>query len=125
MSATSQADPLSKRPFGSTGLPVTPVSIGCAPLGDMPDTFAYSVGEDQALATLRAAFRSPINFMDTAASYGDGESERRIGIVLKEIGGGPPGRALAPKADRRLHSGCFIGGPTKPPPQRRPRVRRR
>ena len=109
MTAMSNADQLPKRPFGSTGLPVTPVSIGCAPLGDMPDTFAYSVGEEQALATLRAAFHSPINFMDTAASYGDGESERRIGIVLGELGGLPPGYVLATKADRDLHTGDFSG----------------
>jgi D-threo-aldose 1-dehydrogenase len=47
--------------------------------------------------------------MDTAASYGDGESERRIGMVLREIGGLPPGFVLATKADRDLHSGDFSG----------------
>jgi D-threo-aldose 1-dehydrogenase len=75
----------------------------------MPDTFAYSVPEDQALATLRAAFAGPINFLDTAASYGDGESERRIGLVLKELGGVPPGCVLATKADRDLATGEFSG----------------
>ena len=66
----------------------------------MPEAFAYEVGEAQALATLRTFFRSPINFLDTAASYGDGESERRIGIVLKELGGVPAGFVIASKADR-------------------------
>jgi D-threo-aldose 1-dehydrogenase len=76
----------------------------------MPDTFAYEVGEERALATIRAALDSPINFLDTAASYGDGESERRIGIVLRERGGGlPPGIVLATKADRDLHTGEFSG----------------
>jgi D-threo-aldose 1-dehydrogenase len=75
----------------------------------MPDTFAYSVPEDRALATLRAAFAGPINFIDTAASYGDGESERRIGIVIKELGGLPAGVVLATKADRDLHTGDFSG----------------
>lgn len=97
------------RPFGKTGLQVSPISIGCAPLGDMPDTFAYSVGEEQALETIRTVFRSPINFIDTAASYGDGESERRIGIVLKELGGVPPGYVIASKADRDLKTGDFSG----------------
>ena len=55
------------------------------------------------------AFASPITFIDTAASYGDGESERRIGIVLRELGGLPPGHVLATKADRDLHSGDFSG----------------
>ncbi|MFN8538311.1 MAG: aldo/keto reductase [Thermomicrobiales bacterium] len=47
--------------------------------------------------------------MDTAASYGDGESERRIGLVLKELGGIPEGVVLATKADRDLHTGDFSG----------------
>jgi D-threo-aldose 1-dehydrogenase len=82
-------DPSSRRTLGSTGLSVSPVCIGCAPLGDMPGTFDYRVSEERARETLRAVFESQINFLDTAASYGDGESERRIGEVLKEMGGLP------------------------------------
>ena len=100
---------LTPRPLGSTGLQVTPLCIGCAPLGNMLETFAYGVGEEQALATIRAVFAGPINFVDTAASYGDGESERRIGVVLREIGGLPSGFVLASKADRDLHTGEFSG----------------
>jgi D-threo-aldose 1-dehydrogenase len=75
----------------------------------MPETFAFSVGEERALATLRAAFASPINFIDTAASYGDGESERRIGLALAEQGGLPAGYVLASKADRHPQTGDFSG----------------
>jgi len=101
---------LARRPLGKTGLAVTPLCIGCAPLGDMPNTFDYGVSEEQALATIRAIFASPINFIDTAASYGDGESERRLGIVLRELGGLPSRFVLASKADRDLHTGDFSGG---------------
>ena len=101
--------PLAQRTLGSTGLEVTSLCIGCAPLGNMPETFAYAVAEEQALATIRAIFAGPINFVDTAASYGDGESERRIGIVLRELGGLPPGFVLATKADRNLQTGEFTG----------------
>lgn len=104
---------LEKRALGTTGLEVTPLCIGCAALGNMPETFAYGVPEEQALETLRAAFRSPINFIDTAASYGDGESERRIGIVLKELGGVPEGYVLSTKADRDLTTGDFSGDQIK------------
>ena len=100
---------LGTRPFGKTGLLVAPLAVGCAPLGDMPETFAVEVGEERALETIRAAFKSPINFIDTAASYGDGESERRIGVVLKELGGVPPGYVVATKADRDLKTGDFSG----------------
>ena len=115
-SQTGTSEPLAPRPLGSTGLQVTPICIGCAPLGNMPETFAYSVEEERALATIRAFFTghgdsgtSPFNFLDTAASYGDGESERRIGIVLHELGGLPPGFVLATKADRDLQTGVFTG----------------
>lgn len=110
---TPQSDELPRRPFGPTDLEVTSICIGCAPLGDMPDTFTYSVSEQQALEVLRTTFRSPINFLDTAASYGDGESERRIGLVLRELGGVPPGYILATKADRDLQTGDFSGDQMK------------
>jgi D-threo-aldose 1-dehydrogenase len=75
----------------------------------MPETFEYSVSEERASETLRAILESPLNFLDTAASYGDGESERRIGRLLAEIGGLPEGHVLATKADRDLRSGDFSG----------------
>ncbi len=102
-----------KRPFGKTPYHVTPLCVGAAPLGNMPEAFAYEVAEPQALATLRAFFQSPINFLDTAASYGDGESERRIGLVLKELGGVPPGFVIASKADRDFKTGDFSGDQIK------------
>jgi D-threo-aldose 1-dehydrogenase len=103
------ADVASRRPLGSTGLSVSPLCVGCAPLGDMPETFEYGVDEDRAFQTLEAVFESPVNFLDTAASYGDGESERRIGEVLKRRGGLPEGVVLATKADRDLRTGDFSG----------------
>jgi D-threo-aldose 1-dehydrogenase len=102
-------DPTRHVPFGPTGLPVTPICVGCAPLGNMPETFAYGVPEERALETIRGVFASPINFLDTAASYGDGESERRIGVVLRERGGLPEGYVLATKADRNPRTGAFDG----------------
>src|ERR671916_3462059 len=102
-------DPSSLRPLGRTGLSVSPVCVGCAPLGNMPETFEYSVSKQRAFDTLRAVLESPLNFLDTAASYGDGESERRIGEVLEEIGGLPEGCVLATKADRDLRTGDFSG----------------
>ena len=97
------------RPLGPTGLSVPPLCVGCAEIGDMTETFNYSVPEDRALATIRAVFSSPLTFLDTAASYGDGESERRIGLVLRELGGLPAGYVLSTKADRDLRTGDFSG----------------
>lgn len=100
---------LPQRSLGTTGLLVTPICVGCAPVGSMPESFGYVVAEEQALATIRAVFDSPITFLDTAASYGDGESERRLGLVIAERGGLPPGVVLASKVDRDLTSGDFSG----------------
>ncbi len=113
MSDAGNAPHYPRRTLGQTGLDITSVCIGCAPLASMPETFTYAVSEDQALATLRAVFSSPFNFLDTAASYGDGESERRIGLALRETGGLPAGIVLGTKADRDLHTGDFSGDQIK------------
>lgn len=94
-----------KRPVGRTNLSVTAIGMGTAPLGDMNDEFSYIVPEERALATVRTWIDSPINFIDTAAAYGDGTAERRIGEVLREKGGIPEGKVLETKADRNIHTG--------------------
>ncbi|MCC7370667.1 MAG: aldo/keto reductase [Chloroflexi bacterium] len=109
MDRSSPPPALAPRPLGRTGLLVSPVSLGCAPLGNIPTAFPYEVPEERALDVIRATFQSPIAFLDTGASYGDGESERRIGIVLRELGGVPDGYVLATKVDRDLHTGDFSG----------------
>jgi D-threo-aldose 1-dehydrogenase len=109
MTQNGVPDPSSRRPLGRTGLSVSPICVGCAPLGNMPETFEYSVSKLRAFDTLRTVLESPLNFLDTAASYGDGESERRIGEVLAEMGGLPEGYVLATKADRDPSAGDFSG----------------
>jgi len=102
-------EPLPLNRFGATSLNVTPLCMGCSGLSSMPDTFGYEVSEDQALQTVRAFFQSPIKYLDTAAGYGDGESERRIGIVLHELGGLPDEFVLSTKIDREAKTGDFSG----------------
>ncbi len=111
--STIETDPLARRPFGRTGLSVPPIALGCAPLGDMPETFDYGVPEDRALATIRATLDSPIPYLDTAASYGDGESERRVGLVLAERGGLPAGAVLQTKAGRDPKTDDYSGETVK------------
>src|SRR5436309_5364576 len=109
MTAPSDHPSLARRPLGRTGLQVTPICIGAGPIGDrnMAAIHTYSVPEERALATLRAVLRGPLNFLDTAAFYGEGESERRIGLALRELGGLPDGFVLATKADRDLQTNDF------------------
>ena len=94
------------RVLGSTGLEVTPLCVGTAPLGNI-DAYRYPVSLEDALATVRRAMDSPINFLDTGNNYGD--SERRIGIVLRERGGIPDGYVLQTKVDRDMTTGDFSG----------------
>jgi D-threo-aldose 1-dehydrogenase len=100
---------LPRRPLGRTGLPVTAVCVGGGPLGSMPENFGYDVSAERGTATAQRVLDGPINFLDTAAGYSDGESERRIGAALAATGGLPPGFVLATKVDRDTDTGDFSG----------------
>ena len=95
--------------LGRTGLTVSKLCFGTSGLGDMPETFGYAVDADRAMATLKAIFAGPVNFLDTARIYGYGRSEERIGAALKEIGGLPEGFVIASKADRDFETNVFDG----------------
>src|SRR5437867_1531915 len=106
-------DYLARRRFGHSDLEVTPICFGTTTREDLPAHAGYPVPEDRHRATFQAMFDSPVNFMDTAAAYGDGESERRIGLQLRELGGLPAGFVLATKADRDLQTRDFSGEQTR------------
>lgn len=98
---------MKKHPIGKSGLEVTEICFGTAPLGAMPDTYGYGVDEAVAHATIRAIFEGPVNFMDTSRNYGFGRSEERIGAVIRERGGLPEGFVLSTKLDRDMETGRF------------------
>ena len=98
---------MKRSPLGNTGLYVTPIGFGTAPLGGMPETYGHDVDEDTARATVRAIFDSPVNLMDTSRNYGLGRAEARIGAVIRERGGLPDGFVLSTKLDRDMDTGCF------------------
>ena len=100
---------MKKRPIGTTGLQITELGFGAAPLGDMPDTYGYSVDDATARATLHAIFEGPVNLMDTSRNYGFGRSEQRIGDAIRERGGLPEGFVLSTKLDRDMATGRFDG----------------
>jgi D-threo-aldose 1-dehydrogenase len=88
------------RPLGETDLVVSAIGAGGGPLGSMPETFGRDVDTDQGVATVRRILAGPITFLDTSNAYGAGESERRIGRALSEVGDLPAGFVLATKVDR-------------------------
>ena len=98
---------LNKVRLGRTDLMVTPICFGTSGLGDMPDTYGYSVEAERAEATMRAIFAGPVNFIDTARIYGMGRSEERIGSAILERGGLPAGFVISTKLDRDPQTNVF------------------
>jgi D-threo-aldose 1-dehydrogenase len=67
------------RPLGRTGLSVTELGFGSAPLGNL----FRPLSDDAARATLAAARAAGFGYYDTAPFYGFGLSERRLGDALR------------------------------------------
>jgi D-threo-aldose 1-dehydrogenase len=67
------------RPLGNTGLSVTELGFGTAPLGNL----FHPLPDETARATLKAAEIAGFGYYDTAPFYGFGLSERRLGDALR------------------------------------------
>jgi D-threo-aldose 1-dehydrogenase len=89
------------RPLGATGLPVTAVAVGGAPLGSMPENFGHEVSYDEGVAVAEYVLNSPVRVLDTSNGYSGGESERRIGAAIARHGGLPDDFLVATKVDAR------------------------
>ncbi len=77
------------RQLGGTGLEVSRIGLGCGNfggIGSAPELFGEGDSEEEAFALMDAALEAGVNFLDTAASYGGGRSERWIGRWLAERG---------------------------------------
>ena len=60
--------------------PLKWLGLGCAPLGNL----FTAVSDEQAAATVAAAWQQGIRFFDTAPQYGHGLSETRLGAALAD-----------------------------------------
>jgi D-threo-aldose 1-dehydrogenase len=76
---TERADWRAPRPLGQRGPLVTGLGLGTAPIGNM----FTAVTDDDAGATIDAAWEGGIRYFDTAPLYGHGVSERRLGRALR------------------------------------------
>jgi uncharacterized protein len=64
------------RDFGKTGARVSVFGLGCFPLGGLPD-------DVKGVEIVRRALERGCTYFDTAPSYSNGASERRVGAALK------------------------------------------
>lgn len=101
-----------KRKLGRTGLEVTVLGFGSAPLGDI-----YEVLDDRvAIETVETAAEAGVTLFDTAPLYGQGSAEHRIGTALRRRPKGSyvvstkVGRLLSPAPKGRVKTSRFVGG---------------
>ena len=69
--------------IGSTGLRVTRLGFGGAPLGGL----VHPVDDGEAVRTVRRAIELGVSYVDTAPLYGSGRSERLVGEALSALSG--------------------------------------
>src|SRR5438045_9124770 len=69
------------RVFGRTGMQLSVLGFGCGAVG------GFMVRGDPAdqERTIARALAAGVNYFDTAVQYGDGESEKNLGRVLKAL----------------------------------------
>ena len=68
-----------RNPVGRTGVQVTEIGFGGAPLGNL----YRAIDDETAAAAVQAAWDGGVRYFDTAPHYGLGLSERRLGGVLR------------------------------------------
>ena len=102
-------------PLGKTGLSVTRLGLGGAPLGGLFDP----VDEAVAHAVVRHAWDVGLRLFDTAPLYGHGTSETRVGRVLREL----PRDDFVPAANATSWAASSAGSawPRRTWPRRSPR----
>lgn len=66
---------LERRPLGRTGHQATVIGLGGG--------FLHSEGHQQGVATVNRAIDLGVNYLDTASTYGDGQSEECVGEVMR------------------------------------------
>ncbi len=93
------------RSLGRTGVMVSPLCLGAMNFGD-------PTPESEALAIIDRALDSGFNFIDTANSYNEGESERIVGKALKQNGKRQQ-IVLATKGFSRVGEGPNEGGASR------------
>ncbi|MDQ1587614.1 MAG: D-threo-aldose 1-dehydrogenase [Microbacteriaceae bacterium] len=91
------------RALGSTGIRVSAIAAG----GSSFDGRAERPVDSDPIEPIRAVLHSPVRTIDTSAAYGAGESERRIGAAISDVGGLPADMIVTTKVAGQ--AGAFSG----------------
>ena len=82
---------MEKRRLGNSDLMITPIGIGAWAIGGDGWAFSWSKQDDaQSILAIHAALDSGINWIDTAAVYGLGNSESVVAKALKQTSSNRP-----------------------------------
>jgi D-threo-aldose 1-dehydrogenase len=93
-------DPRATAELGTTGLRVTRLGLGSAPLGGL----FRPVTDQDAERTVERAYQLGLRFFDTAPLYGNGLAEQRVGHALRQFP--RDSYVLATKAGRLIRRGA-------------------
>jgi len=72
---------MEKRVFGRSGMRLSILGFGCGAVGGL---MVRGDPADQERAVARA-LEAGVNYFDTAVAYGDGQSEKNLGRILKQL----------------------------------------
>jgi 1-deoxyxylulose-5-phosphate synthase len=71
--------------FGSTGLKVSRICLGCMSYGRPTERWQWALGEEESRPFIKRALELGINFFDIADFYSNGASEEVVGKALREF----------------------------------------
>ncbi len=84
-----QKTQLRTTPLGSTGLEITRVGFGAWAIGGGGERGWGPQADGESIAAIHRALELGVNWIDTAAAYGFGRSERVVGQALAAVGERP------------------------------------
>ncbi|MFN8474180.1 MAG: aldo/keto reductase [Anaerolineae bacterium] len=96
--------------FGSTGMKVSRICLGCMSYGGATETWPWALDEEQSRPHIQHAIELGINFFDTANVYSGGRSEEIVGKALRDFAASRDEVVIATKVFFPMGDGPNDGG---------------
>jgi 1-deoxyxylulose-5-phosphate synthase len=91
--------------FGSTGMKVSRICLGCMSYGGPNERWQWALDEEHSRPFIQQALEMGINFFDTANVYSNGRSEEIVGKALRDFAASRDEVVLATKVFFEMGSG--------------------